>query len=322
MYHAIGFGALNVDVIYKVKELPGGLMPGGEVVGRYDEFSEMLKLLEEIGELKGKSGGGQAANTVVALSRMGFETGYIGKVGRDEDGDFLIQSMENVDTSRVHKSGRSGMCIVLLDESSDRSNIILPNSNDTLSYDELDVDYIKNTRFLHLSSFVGDVPFDAQKRVAQAMLFDRSVCPSAATNLISFDPGELYARRGLKALLPIIKNTFIIFPTDREIELMTGKDYKAGARELIENGTAIVACKRGERGSYILSEDEEFDMPTERVTVVDKTGAGDVYAAGFLAGLLSGRSLCDCASMATKAACLSITGYGRESYPGIGELSA
>jgi len=311
MYHIIGFGALNVDVIYKVKELPGGLVPGGEVVGRYEEFSGMLRILKEIGELKGKSGGGQAANTVVASSRMGFETGYIGKVGRDEEGDFLIQSMESVDTSRIRRNELSGMCIVLLDESGDRSNIILPNSNDTLSYDEVDVDYIKNARFLHLSSFVGDVPFDAQKRVAQAIPSDN----------ISFDPGELYARRGLKALLPIIKNTFIIFPTDREIKLMTGKDYKAGARELLENGVAVVACKRGEEGSYILSEDEEFDMPTERVTVVDKTGAGDVYAAGFLAGLLSGSCLRDCASIATRAACLSITGYGRGRYPTVLSLN-
>ena len=282
-------------------------MPGGEVVGRYDEFSEMLKLLQEVGELKGKSGGGQAANTVVALSGMGFKTGYIGKVGRGEEGDFLIQSMEGVDTSRVRKSGRSGTCIALLDESGDRSNVILPNSNDTLSYDEVDLDYIKIARFLHLSSFVGDVPLDAQKQVAQTI----------TTVKISFDPGELYARRGLKALMPIITNTFIILPTDREIELMTGKDYKSGARELLENGVAIVACKRGEKGSYILSEDEEFDMPTERVEVIDKTGAGDVYAAGFLVGLLSERSLRDCASIATKVASLSITGYGRTRYPGI-----
>jgi len=125
----------------------------------------------------------------------------------------------------------------------------------------------------------------------------------------------------LKALLPIINNTSIIFPTDREIELMTGKDYKSGARELRENGVAIVACKRGEKGSYILSKDEEFNMPTKRVKVVDKTGAGDVYAAGFLAGLLSGRSLRDCASIATKAACLSITGYGREKYPTLANVT-
>lgn len=305
MYHVIGFGALNVDLIYKVKKLPDGLIPGGETVGQYDEFAEMLKILPEMGELKGKSGGGQAANTVVALSRMGFKAGYIGKVGGDDEGDFLIQSMEGVHTSHICKSGRSGMCIALLDESGDRSNIILPNSNDNLSYDELDLDYIKSARFLHLSSFVGDVPFEAQKRVAQA----------SPAGKISFDPGELYARRGLTALLPIIKNTFIIFPTDREIELMTGKDYKSGARELRENGVAIVACKRGERGSYILAENGAFDMPTERVTVVDKTGAGDVYAAGFLAGLFSGYPLRDCALMGTKAACLSITGYGRAKYP-------
>jgi ribokinase len=276
--------------------------------------------LEIHGKFICKSGGGQAANTISALSRMGFDTGYIGKVGTDEEGKFLIQGLEGVDTRGIVQGNNnpltpflkgecSGLCIALLNKTKNRKSfLILPNCNDTLSYDEIDIDFARDTRFMHITSFIGDIPFNAQKRLASEL---------SSKVKISFDPNQIYAKKGLRGLIEIIRNSYILFLTKKEIEFITNtnKGYKDSARELLSLGPQIIVCKLGEEGSYVLSNEEEIVMPADRVEVVDTVGAGDVYAAGFLGGLLLGRSLYDCALFGAKAAGLSISGYGRERYP-------
>ncbi len=308
----IGFGALNVDLIYQVKspqllgEEEQKFRPGREIYGSYQEFETSLALFNRVGEKVWQSGGGQAANTIYALAKMGFEVGFVGKVGRDKFGQFLIESLEGIDVSRVRKDKFSGVCLVLLDEKGERSNLVFPNANDFLTFNEIDLFYLEKTEFLHLSSFVGEISFRTQKSVAEIL---------SSKVKISFDLGELYARKGIKALKPLIERSYIFFATDQEISILTGRNYLEGAKEILSLGPEIVVCKKGEEGSHIFSQSENFLMPSESVEVVDKTGAGDVYAAGFLAGLLLKKSLHDCAFLATKAAALSISGYGRENYP-------
>jgi sugar/nucleoside kinase (ribokinase family) len=88
-----------------------------------------------------------------------------------------------------------------------------------------------------------------------------------------------------------------------------------GTHEILTYGPSIVVCKLGKAGSHILSNDEEFNVPAMDVKAIDKTGAGDVYAAGFIGGLIKGLPLTQCAHLANKAAAQSITGWGREHYP-------
>jgi sugar/nucleoside kinase (ribokinase family) len=95
-----GFGALNLDMIFEVEDLKPyssdkiQLTPGEELFDSEEVFQFLLEQLERMGRLKSRSGGGSAANTLVALSRMGFQTKFIGKVGEDEEGDFLLENNE------------------------------------------------------------------------------------------------------------------------------------------------------------------------------------------------------------------------------------
>ena len=93
------------------------------------------------------------------------------------------------------------------------------------------------------------------------------------------------------------------------------EDYKEGAKKLLSYGIEIIACTLGKKGSYVLSRDRELEVPADKSEAIDTTGAGDVYTAGFLAGLLKELSLFECARLATRAATQSIKGYGRNSYP-------
>jgi len=303
----VGLGALNVDLIYQVDPLLLGLEAGRERVGSYHEFEDLLNSLKSKAKLRIKNGGGSAANTIYALAKMGFSCGYLGKVGKDGEGDFLLEGLMKVgvNTEKIKREGRSGLCVVLLGKRKDRSIIILPHTNDTLSDSDLDPEYVNEAEFLHMSSFLGDVPFKAQKTIARK-----------TRAKISFDPGEPHASKGMKELIPILERTFILFSTGREVEILTHQDYKEGSRELLKLGIEIIACKLGERGSYVLCQEEELKIPPQRGRIVDSTGAGDVYAAGFLAGLLKKLSLVECARLATLAASQSIRGFGRKTYPG------
>ncbi|MFQ6066711.1 MAG: carbohydrate kinase family protein [bacterium] len=303
----VSLGALNVDLIYEVDPTLFGLEPGRERVGSYQEFKDLLNSLKNEARLRLKEGGGSAANTVYALAKMGFSCGYLGKVGKDEEGEFLLKGLMGVgvNTEKIKREGRSGLCVILLGRRKDRSIIILPNANDALSYSDLDPEYIDEAEFLHMSSFLGELPFKAQKRIARK-----------TRAKISFDPGEPHASKGIEELIPILERTFILFPTRREVEILTQKDYKEGCRELLKLGIEIIACKLGERGSYILSQQEELESPSQKGRIVDTTGAGDVYAAGFLAGLLKRLSLAECGRLAALAAFQSIRGFGRKAYPG------
>jgi sugar/nucleoside kinase (ribokinase family) len=319
MKDVIGIGALNLDLMYEVADLAAlrkegwPLQAGRETSLPAEEFDRLLQELEKGGRLKFRSGGGSAANTVTALARMGFQAGFVGRVGDDEHGAFILREMGGVDLAQIRKGGQSGVCLVVLDRQRDRSLVVQPYVNDAVSFADMDLTALSESRYLHLSAFVGDGPFVAQQRLMEELPVHVQV---------SLDPGELYARRGMTAILPLIKKTSILFATIDEISTLTGsQDYRAGCREIALLGPAMVVCKRGKEGAYLYSPEEEKEfLPAGETVVVDNTGAGDVYNAGFLAGLLLKRPLDECLAIAHKTAAKSLGGYGRECYPDASDI--
>lgn len=308
MFDVIGIGALNVDLIYQVddvQEIDPEIRPGQETFIPRQRFLELLERAKERGNFRGKSGGGQAANTVVALAKMGFKAGYVGAVGVDGEGDFLLQNLEDVDVSSIRRTDESGLCLCLVSGDGERTNLLLPNSNDSLSYDQIDAEYIDETRILYLSSFAGSKPFSAQKELVNNLGPD---------TLVALDPGELYSKKGLEELRPMLARTDFLFLTEREMEEMT-KATQVGGLTLLEAGAKVVVVKQGAAGASVIASQREFSVPAEPTKVLDTTGAGDVFAAGFLAGILLNRPLDECAKIASKATALGISGYGREKYP-------
>jgi len=312
MENIVGFGALNLDLIYEVKDLKlissreGPLIPGKEVFGSEEDFQFFLEQLNRFGTLKSRSGGGSAANTIVALARMGFPAKFIGKVGGDKEGDFILGNMRPVHTGSIWRGNKSGICLVFLDRHQDRFLFIRGNANSTLTTDEIDLDAVSDSSWIHLTSFIGDPPFEAQKFLLSHL--SQSV-------KVSLDPGEIYAKRGLDMIRPLIRRCHILFLAEKEVGLLTDQDLAAGIRRLMEIGPSILVCKKGSRGSHVFTQEGDFEVPAAQVEVLDNTGAGDVYNAGFLAGLFLGRSLEESALFATKIAAKSVTGYGREQYP-------
>ncbi len=273
-FDAVCFGALNVDKLFKVNKLAK---------------AEEESFIEDSAE----TCGGSAANTAVGLARLGCKVGYIGKVGCDREGDVLIQDFcnEGVNTDGVVRAaqGKSGSVLGFVDRKGARALYIDSGVNDTINFDEVKSRYAAQAQFLHLTSFVGDESFQTQKKLLDTI-------PDSTK--ISFDPGALYARKGFAALGPILKKAYVLMPNAIELRLLTGEiDYRKGADFMIGKGVKIAAVKLGGDGCYVTDGREQHLIEPFNIEVVDTTGAGDAFCAGFLYGLVNGKSLLECGKL-------------------------
>jgi ribokinase len=262
-----------------------------------------------------ESAGGSAANTVVGLSRLELETGFIGKVASDREGKFLLDAFrkEGVEINgiTVSEKGRSGTVMGFIDQKGDRALYVDPGVNDHIDLRDINLDYVSGTRFLHLSSFVGEKPFKAQKQLTEQL----------SSVQISFDPGAIYARKGLDAIKPLIKRSYVMFPNGIEVKQLTRQDYSEGARTLTELGVGIVAVKLGKGGCYVTDGKESHLIELYNVEVVDTTGAGDAFCAGFLYGLTKRKDLYECGKLGNFVASRCISKMGaRTGLPRLAEL--
>lgn len=295
-FDAIGFGALNMDKLFKVN-----------MIAKKEEEGSVLDFKE--------SGGGSAANTTVGLARLELNTGFIGKVASDREGKLLLHELreEGVDVSSItiSEKDRSGSVMGFIDTKGDRALYVDPGVNDQIDFNDIDLGYVYGTKFLHLSSFVGEGSFKAQKQLLKQLTGVK----------VSFDPGAIYARRGLDVLKPIIKKTHVIFPNSIELKLLTGQDYKEGARTFIDLGVTVVAVKLGKLGCYVTDEKESHLIEPYKVEAVDTTGAGDAFCAGFLYGLIKNKDLYECGKLGNFVASRCILKMGaRTGLPKLADL--
>jgi ribokinase len=294
----VGFGALNLDKIYSVDKIPSADEEG---------FVKDVKLYP----------GGSAANTIVGLARLKVKTAYIGKVGSDEEARILLADFERegVETVLITRAeGRSGNAMIFVDDAGNRAILVDPGVNDTLKYDEINVEEARKYKLIHLTSFIcknGLDSLESQKRIVEEFEY------------VSFDPGMPYAERGLQDMKRIIENTTIFLPSRQEIEMLFGTDYRDAAEECLNMGVDIVAVKLGAKGCWIKSGGKEVQVKPFSVKVVDTTGAGDAFNAGFIYGFLRGKDAEECGKLGNLVASYCIQKFGaREGLPRLSELGS
>jgi len=288
-YDAVCFGALNADVIFVVDKIPGK-----------DEETYVLDVKV--------SSGGSAANTASALANFGNRVAFVGGVGKDEYGEMLIKELRKFGVVPFLTEGnRSGKAIVLVNSIGDRAILVDPGANDGVN----DFPEVKG-KILHLTSFIcrtTDAPFLAQLKAADR--FD----------VVSLDPGMIYAERS--DIWKLIEKCTILLPNAREVEKITGLDYRRGAEKIVnrmKNGVVVV--KLGNKGCYATDGKTELRLPAFDVKVIDTTGAGDAFNAGFLHAWLKGYSLEICMKAGNFVAAHSIQHYGARNFPDLNDLKA
>jgi ribokinase len=286
-FDVIGFGALNVDMLFKVERIASA-----EEESFINNYTETC--------------GGSAANTMVGLARLGCKVGFIGKVANDREGKLQLDCFktEGVDTKGIAqaKKGKSGSVMGFVDRKGARALYINSGVNDQIEFRELQASYVTQTQFVHLSSFVGEKSFRTQKKLL-------SFLPASVK--ISFDPGSLYAQKGFSAIEPIIQNSYAMMPNEVELQLITGeREVPKGAAMLLQSDVKVVAVKLGTKGCYVTNGQEKQMIKPFKVLVADTTGAGDAFNAGFLYGLIHDKSLAECGRLGNYVAAQSITKMG------------
>ncbi len=303
----IGCGALNVDLIYR---LPRSFPlwdelgpPGTERLMDADVRRAVDEALAHVEPVR--SGGGQAANTAHALARLGYRAAMVGRVGADEDGLYLLKELAPAEGRMVARDGETGRVYVLLDEDGERRNLVWPAANDGFAPDDVPKRPPK-TRFAYFTSFVGEGPLEAQLALLERLPPETE---------IAFDPGEIYARKGVKRFLPILHRCNYLFATEKELEMLCGLSLPESLDFVLNAGVGLVVCKMGGRGARLVGRRADLYVPPMPTEVVDVTGAGDLFAAGFIAAMIEQVGLEGAGRLASWAASRGISGVGRSTYP-------
>ncbi|HEX55513.1 MAG: sugar kinase [Candidatus Altiarchaeales archaeon] len=285
-FDVVGFGALNLDILCKVKTL-----------ARRGEHTPIIEIH--------RSPGGSAANTISGLARLGLKTGFIGAVGNDLEGEFILNEFkrDGVDTGCIEiLDANTGLVIGFVDETGERTLYPYPGTNDIIEFKNEYLRYLKNAKYLHMSSFIGERQLEIQKILVKKS--DKS------KTKISFCPSDLYAKKGIDELIDIIERTEIIFLNKSEIEELTNMNYRDGSLALIDSGVRIVVVTLGKDGCYVRYLDDEIRVKSFPANVIDTTGAGDAFNAGFLYGVLKNMSIKESAIMGNWIAARCIEKFG------------
>lgn len=255
--------------------------------------------------------GGSAANTVAGLASLGGAPAFIGKVHDDVLGQEFTRDIgaAGVDffTTPLNEGPMTGRSIVLVTPDAMRSMFTYLGANTSLSVDDIDENIIKSSRITYLEGYLLDYEqgLEIATKAAQiAHQYNRQVAYSLS------DISCLKNKEN--TIFEFIKtHVDILFANDAEIQtLFKGVDFYK-CLDLIKPHVEIAAITRGAKGSVVVNGRIKSFIEAEHVdNIVDTTGAGDLYAAGFLYGMTQGRSLGTCAIIGSIAAAEVITHYG------------
>ena len=279
----IGLGTCNADFILKIPRFVSG-----------DDEVEVEQFFSSLG--------GSASNFCVALSRLNVNTGIMARVGTDDIGRWALDKFkkEGVDIERlIPVEGSTGMTFIAVDPSGERSIYSFTGANKHFMVDELDIDYIKNSKILHISGIYLEVADEASKHAYQ----------------LSLNPGTLLSAFGINKLSPIIKRTKFLFLNKKELFLLTKKDLIDGTQLLLEKGVPIVIVTQGCEGASVYTQQEIIHSSACEVKAVDTTGAGDAFAAGFLAAYNKNKDISYCLKYANHVAAECVQKWGPMNVP-------
>ncbi len=270
---------LKSDRTLKEFDLPKGSM---QLVSK--EFSNSL-LAGTLGLRRQQSSGGSAANTIHGLAHLGMETGFVGKIGKDNLGIFFEKDLKenNIAPVMFHDLEETGRSIALISKDAERTMATFLGAAGDLHQEDVDSDLFKGYKYFHLEGYLVQSRALIRKAVRVAKAHDLIISLDMATyNIVSEN------REFLEKL--IREYVDILMANETEAEALTYKKADKALDAMAEMAEVAV-LKMGKDGSMVKRESEKCKIGIEKVNSVDTTGAGDLYAAGFLYGYCNGQSL-------------------------------
>lgn len=259
---------------------------------------------------------GTAAGTSVDLAKLGADVLAMGAIGEDAAGNFIVDTMDRygIDTSGLkRKSGvQTSATMLPIRPNGERPALHVLGANAELRGDDVDFAAIASARHLHFGGTYLMPKLDGAP-TARILAFAKEQGVPVTLDLIAIDRPDL-----LEVIAPALPYVDYFMPGLDEARMICGlSDRRDVIRFFLDRGVGHTVFKMGAEGSSIAwrgaaGEIEEIRVPAFAANVVDSTGCGDAYCAGFIVGLLRGWDLVACARLGTAAAGLVITGLGSD----------
>ncbi|MEQ8558000.1 MAG: adenosine kinase [Henriciella sp.] len=255
--------------------------------------------------------GGSGANTIAGLASFGARAGYIGKVSKDALGDVFRKDMNDsgipFTTPPLAEGPATARSIIFVTPDGARSMNTFLGASVLFSPEDVQEDMVSKAAILYLEGYLFD------QEAAKAAFVHASEIAKAAGRQVSLTLSDSFCvERHRESFLHLIRNHVdILFANEDELlSLYETDDFDAAVEKLRED-TALAAVTRSEKGSVVIGDGEPIHVAAEPVKdVIDTTGAGDQYAAGFLFGVSKGLPLQICAKLGHIAAAEVISHYG------------
>lgn len=303
----LGIGSALVDVLYRV--------PDDSFLSRFGLTKGSMTLVDAaalqaiLDAIKSRSyvemSGGSAANTVCGLAQLGSSAGFAGKTGLDRLGTFFADELRQsgaVPHLTALPSEPTGVAITFISPDSERTFATCLGASSLLTPEELTPELFRGYDLVHLEGYL----------VFNPLLVDRIVELAKQEGLmVSLDMASYNV---VEANLPLFRRLVyetadFVFANEQEAAAFTGKSPGDALREMAGSGRVAVV-KVGKEGSLVARNREVVSVPPRPAKVIDTTGAGDLYAAGFLHGIDKGASLSVCAALGSIVASYVIEATG------------
>jgi sugar/nucleoside kinase (ribokinase family) len=288
----ITLGVHVVDVLVRpVEEIPAG--QGGQLV-------EQIRITPA----------GPAGGTAVTLAKLGANVRSAGAIGDDALGDVMLDLLRRfgVDASLLVRRDavQTSASVLPIRPDGSRPAFHVIGANATYTSADAPLDAISGCAYLHL----GAPEFMGGEEAAKILAFARARGVVTSADILA--PGE-QAAAILDWIAPAFPHLDYLLPNDEQVLALTGaRDLVAGCRALLDRGVGCVAATCGAEGAVVVDSEGEARVPAFAVDVVDTTGCGDAFSAGFLRGLSLGRTRGDAAVLGCAAAGLVAQGLGSD----------
>ena len=309
-FDVVGIGNAIVDVLTQAEDsfvedegLPKGsmtLIDGPRAEGLYDRMGPAREV-----------SGGSAANTLAGVASLGGRAGFIGKVRNDQLGGIFRHDIRaagvDFDTAPSTDGPPTGRCLVFVAPDAQRTMATFLGAATAITTDDVDPEVIAAAKVTYMEGYLYDPP------AAKAAFVKAAEIARVAGRKVSLSLSDPFCvERHRLAFRDLVEHHVdILFANEQEICALYETPTFDAALQAVRGHCEVAALTRSEKGSMVLAGDELHVVDAAPVgKVVDTTGAGDLYAAGFLFGFTRGDSLYDCGRIGSIAAAEVISHFG------------
>ena len=292
----LGIGNAIVDVICKVDDQylqENGLTKSAMKLVDENEFQKLLSTLK----IEETVSGGSVANSIVGLSQLGNKVGFIGKVNDDDLGQKYEDGLKKENVKFFYYKKKeilpTGTCLILITPDSERTMCTFLGTAGKINENDVDINSVKGSEMIFLEGYLWD---EGDPKSA----FDKAIQNSKKVAMSLSD--SFCVERHRLHFLDLVKNKLdITFANEQEItSLINAKNFE----EVVSFGQQlgkIIVITRGEKGSVAINGDQVIECSSQKdLKIVDLTGAGDLFAAGYLHGHISNLPVNECLEKGTE----------------------